>query len=70
MRHDLKLDPVSIYSIFEHKVDVAEEIIRLGGNALGQEPHAGARRRTAEAIEAARYKGNDVVSSDDDSDPG
>ena len=49
--------PEKIYSIFEHKLDVAREIVKLGGAALREEPHDGARKRTREAILAARHPG-------------
>ena len=40
-----------------NKIDVCKEIIRLEGAALRKEPHAGARKRTRAAIEAARGLG-------------
>ena len=51
------MPPEKIFSIFEHKIDVCKEIIRLEGAALRKEPHAGARKRTRAAIEAARGLG-------------
>lgn len=44
------LAPESLFSIAEHKVDIAEEVIKRKGKAIGKEPHAGARKRTARAI--------------------
>lgn len=58
-----KLDPSLLYSIFEHKIDVAKEIIKVKGNMLGKQPHAAARKRTRLAIEAAR---GDLESSSDE----
>ena len=57
------LDPALIYSIFEHKIDIAKEIIKRKGNKMGKEPHAGARKRTKVAILAAQ---GDMESSSDE----
>ena len=62
-----KIDPALIYSIFEHKVDMAKEIVRLGGDKVKKQPHAGARRRTKLAVEKAR---GDVQVSGSSSDEG
>ena len=49
-------DPAKLYSISEHQLDVAEEVKKRGGRHLLKMPHGGARKRTADAIEAARKK--------------
>ena len=36
------MDPALLYSIFEHKTDVANKIVELKGQNLEKEPHAGA----------------------------
>ena len=43
----------ALFSIAEHKVDVAECIIANNGAKMKQEPHGSARKRTKFAIEAA-----------------
>jgi hypothetical protein len=48
------LDPEKLFSIAEHKVDVAAAIVLNEGRQLKEEPHAGARQRTKHAIAAAR----------------
>ena len=50
------MDPAKLYSISEHQLDVAEEVKRRGGQHLLKQPHGGATKRTADAIEAARKK--------------
>ena len=50
------MDPAKLYSISEHQLDVAEEVKKRGGRHLLKMPHGGARKRTADAIEAARKK--------------
>ena len=49
-------DPAKLYCIAEHKKDIAEQVIKEKGMKLKKEPHGGARKRTAAAIEAARAK--------------
>ena len=51
-----KMDPAKLYCIAEHKKDIAEQVIKEKGMKLKKEPHGGARKRTAAAIEAARAK--------------
>ena len=58
-----ELDPALLHSIFEHKKDMAKEIIKQNGYHVKKEPHAGARRRTRKYIEANR---GDMSSSSDD----
>jgi len=59
------LDPALIYSIFEHKVDMAKEIIKKKGDKVTKEPHAGARKRTK--LDVLNAQG-DVSSSSDEED--
>ena len=40
------LDPEKLYSISEHRLNVAEEVIRCEGQPLLKEPHGGARKKT------------------------
>jgi hypothetical protein len=47
------LPPESLFSIAEHKVDVATCVIENNGAKMRKEPHASARKRTKLAIEAA-----------------
>ena len=47
-----ELDPESLFSIAEHKVDVARAVVANDGKKLKKEPHAGARQRTKLAIAA------------------
>ena len=58
-----ELDPALLHSIFEHKKDMAKEIIKQNGYHVKKEPHAGARRRTRKYIEVNR---GDMSSSSDD----
>ena len=51
-----KMDPAKLYSISEHKYDIAKQVIRAGGKPILKECHAGARKRTNDAIKAARKK--------------
>ena len=48
-----ELDSESLFSIAEHKVDVARAVVANEGKKLKKEPHAGARKRTKLAIAAA-----------------
>jgi transposase len=47
------LSPETLFSIAEHKVDVAECVIANNGAKMNKEPHGNARKRTKLAIEAA-----------------
>jgi hypothetical protein len=51
-----KMDPAKLYSISEHKYDIAKQVICAGGKPILKECHAGARKRTNDAIKAARKK--------------
>lgn len=49
------LPPEVLFSIAEHKVDVARTVLELSGKQLAKEPHGGARKRAKlAAAEAAR----------------
>lgn len=48
-----KIDPVKLFVIFEHKVDIARQVIRAGGRKLKIEGHGGTRKRAKAAIVAA-----------------
>ena len=48
------MSPDALFSIAEHKVDVAKCVIDNDGAKMKKEPHANARKRTELAIEAAR----------------
>jgi hypothetical protein len=48
-----KLSPRLLYTLAEHKVDVAKAVLAEGGQAIKKEPHDGARARTKAAIAAA-----------------
>ena len=48
--------PAGCKLLFQHQLDVAEEVKKRGGRHLLKMPHGGARKRTAGAIEAARKK--------------
>ena len=48
------MEPEGLFSIAEHKLDVAKAIVQLDGQQLKKEPHADARQRTKGAIAAAR----------------
>ena len=41
-----KLDPEKLYSISEHRLNVAKEVIKREGQPLLKEPHGGARKKT------------------------
>ena len=51
-----ELSPEDLYSIAEHKVDVAKAAVANNGGQLRKEPHGGARKRTKAVIEAARAR--------------
>ena len=51
-----EMDPAKLYSISEHKYDIAKQVIREGGKPILKECHGGARKRTNDAIKAARKK--------------
>ena len=48
------MEPEGLFSIAEHKLDVARAIVQLDGRQLKKEPYAHARQRTKDAIAAAR----------------
>ena len=50
------MDPGKLYSISEHKIDIAHQVIREGGKKIKKEVHGGARLRRDAALEAARKK--------------
>ena len=58
-----KIPPSKIYCIFEHKVDIAKQVIREGGRKLKCESHGGARKRTELAIAAAAAAASESESS-------
>ena len=49
-----KMLPEGLFSIAEHKLDVAKAVVEIDGQKLKKEPHAQARMRTMAAIAAAR----------------
>ena len=61
-----KIPPEKIFSIFEHKVDIARQVITEGGMKLKKEVHGGARKRTVAAILAKRAPGCTVPPVDSD----
>ena len=58
--------PEKIFSIFEHKKDIAEQVIREKGFKLKKECHGGARKRTKTQILAKRAPGCTVPAVDSD----
>ena len=50
------IDPAKLYSISEHKLDIANQVIRAKGKKIKVEDHGGARNRRNEAVEKARKK--------------
>ena len=61
-----KIPPEKIFSIFEHKKDIAEQVIREKGFKLKKECHGGARKRTKTQILAKRAPGCTVPAVDSD----
>ena len=61
-----KIPPEKIFSIFEHKKDIAEQVIREKGFKLKKECHGGARKRTKAQILAKRAPGCTVPAVDSD----
>lgn len=61
-----KIPPAKLFSIFEHKVDIAKQVIAEGGMKLKKECHGGARKRTIAAILAKRAPGCNVQAVDSD----
>lgn len=50
----MNMDPAGLYSIAEHKVDICRQIVARNGKKVKKEDHGGARRRTRQAIAAAK----------------
>ena len=48
------MSPQGLFSIAEHKLDVAKAIVQIDGRQLKKEPHTYARKRTKDAIATAR----------------
>ena len=48
------MDPEKLYTIFEHKVDIAKQIVHIGGGKILKEVHGGARKRTQIALAAKK----------------
>eukprot|EP01047_Picozoa_sp_COSAG01_P069682 COSAG01_NODE_10374_length_2182_cov_2.667787_1_plen_95_part_00 len=59
-----KIPPAKLYCIFEHKVDIARQVIREGGRKLKIECHGGARKRTELAIAASAAAASESESSE------
>ena len=55
-----------LYAVFEHKLDIAQQVIDVQGAQLRKERHGGARKRTQAAIFAASAAGMDLSASSDD----
>ena len=51
-----KVDPAMLLSISGHELGIAHQVIERKGRQLLKEPHAGARKRAAERIAAAKKK--------------
>ena len=47
------LDPEKLYSIAEHRLNVAQEVIDRKGQRILKEPHGGARKKTKRDLAAA-----------------
>ena len=53
------MDPAKLFSISEHKYDIAKQVIQVirnGGKGIMKECHGGARKRTAMKILRAKKK--------------
>ena len=44
------MDPTGLFTIAEHKIDVARAVVDADGRKIHKEPHGGARKRTQEKI--------------------
>ena len=61
-----RMDPTKLYAVFEHKLDIAQQVIDVQGAQLRKERHGGAHKRTWAAIFAASAAGMDLSASSDD----
>ena len=61
-----RMDPAKLYAVFEHKLDIAQQVIDVQGAQLRKERHGGARKRTWAAIFAASAAGMDLSASSGD----
>ena len=50
------MHPAKLFSISEHKYDIAKQVIRNGGKGIMKECHGGARDRTNKKILQAKKK--------------
>ena len=50
------MDPAKLFSISEHKYDIAKQVIRNRGQGIMKECHGGARKRTKMKIQRAKKK--------------
>ena len=51
-----KMDPAKLWVISEHKINIANQVIKEGGGKLKKECHGGARKAYGEAKKATRAK--------------
>ena len=51
-----KMDPAKLWVISEHKINIANQVIKEGGGKLKKEYHGGARKAYGEAKKATRAK--------------